>query len=160
GGSGSAREVPRIPADTVVAYVFTSGSTGLPVPHRKTWGAVMRSVRAEAEALDLADGRAHAILGTVPPQHMYGLESTVLQPLATGLAFAAGRPLYPADICDALSALPRPRVLVTTPYHLRTLLEADVAIPPVDLVVSATAPLSPGLARTAEMRCEAPLREI
>jgi acyl-coenzyme A synthetase/AMP-(fatty) acid ligase len=152
--------MPAIPADAVVACVFTSGSTGAPVPHRKTWGALVRSVEAEAAALGLADGRAHAILGTVPAQHMYGFESTVLQPLVNGLAFAASRPLYPADICAALDALPRPRVLVTTPFHLRTLLDADVAMPAIDLVVSATAPLSRGLAREAESRLRAMLVEI
>jgi hypothetical protein len=31
-----------------------------------------------------------------------------------------------ADICAELSALPEPRVLVTTPFHLRTLLDAGV----------------------------------
>jgi acyl-coenzyme A synthetase/AMP-(fatty) acid ligase len=53
---------------------------------------------------------------------MYGLESTVLMPLQSGAALHAGHPFYPADICAALASLPRPRVLVTTPYHLRALL--------------------------------------
>ena len=41
--------------------------------------------------------------------------------------------------------LPRPRVLVTTPVHLRTLLADGLELPPLDLIVSATAPLSPGI---------------
>jgi len=91
---------------------------------------------------------------------MYGFESTVMVALQCGAAFAAGRPLYPADICAAVAAVPRPRTLVTTPFHLRTLLDAGVEIPELDLLVSATAPLSPALVRAAEARCRAPLLEI
>ena len=38
--------VPMIDPDHVAAYVFTSGSTGLPVAHRKTWGRLVVNVRA------------------------------------------------------------------------------------------------------------------
>ncbi|UUZ71354.1 hypothetical protein LP415_20170 [Polaromonas sp. P1(28)-8] len=31
-------EIPHLPGDQPVADVFTSGSTGVPLPHRKTWG--------------------------------------------------------------------------------------------------------------------------
>ena len=150
--------IPEIDVAQVVAQVFTSGSTGVPVPHAKRWGSLVRNVQAEAERLGI--GAAHAILGTVPPQHMYGLESTVLMPLQSGAALHAGRPFYPADICAALANLPRPRILVTTPYHLRTLL-AETAIPPAaDQLLSATAPLSHDLADEAESRFGAPLVEI
>jgi hypothetical protein len=36
--------------------------------------------------------------------------------------------------------VPQPRALVTTPFHLKTLLLAGVELPPVDLLLSATAP--------------------
>lgn len=150
--------IPDIDREQVVALVFTSGSTGVPVPHAKRWGSLVHNVRAEAERLGI--GAAHAILGTVPPQHMYGLESTVLMPLQSGAALHAGRPFYPADICASLASLPRPRVLVTTPYHLRALLNEQATLPAVDQLVSATAPLSQDLAREAESRFGAPLHEI
>ncbi|MGA9993564.1 MAG: AMP-binding protein [Thiobacillaceae bacterium] len=152
------RAVPNIDCAQIIAKVFTSGSTGVPVPHVKRWGSLVRSVRAEAERLGI--GAAHAILGTIPPQHMYGLESTVLMPLQGGAALHAGRPFYPADICGALSSLPRPRVLVTTPYHLRALLTDQATLPAVDRLLSATAPLSQDLANEAESRFGAPLHEI
>ena len=38
---------------------------------------------------------------------------------------------------DALRALPRPRQLVTTPYHLNTLLESGLPLPPVDQLLLA-----------------------
>ncbi len=151
---------PQIDADRLAAYVFTSGSTGTPLPYRKTWGRLVNCVRFEAERLGLLDGRSHAIVGTVPPQHMYGFESTVLLALQSGNAFSAGRPFYPADVCSELDSVPRPRMLVSTPVHLRTLLAAEVHLPSADLVLSATAPLSQKLAREVEHRFETRLLEI
>lgn len=74
------------------------------MPHVKRWGSLARNARREAERLGVTQG--HALVGTVPAQHMYGLESTVLLPLQSGCALDATRPFYPADICAALAALP------------------------------------------------------
>ena len=150
----------EIESTRLAAYVFTSGSTGTPLPYRKTWGRLVNCVRHEAERLGLRDGRSHAIVGTVPPQHMYGFESTVLLALQSGCAFGAGRPFYPADVCSELASVPRPRILVSTPVHLRTLLAAGVHLQSADLVLSATAPLSQNLAREVEERFETQLLEI
>lgn len=150
----------QIEQDRLAAYVFTSGTTGTPLPYRKTWGRLVNCVRFEAERLGLLDGRSHAIVGTVPPQHMYGFESTVLLALQSGNAFSAGRPFYPADVCSELASVPSPRMLVSTPVHLRTLLAADVHLPSADLVLSATAPLSQNLAREIEQRFQTRLLEI
>lgn len=152
--------VPEIAFEQCAAYVFTSGSTGLPLPHRKTWGRLHQCVRIEAQRLGLSTHRAWTLLATVPTQHMYGLETSLLLALANGHAFCAERPFYPADIAAQLSALPRPRLLVTTPVHLRALLNSGVALPPVDLVVAATAPLDPKVAAQAELLFDAPLLEI
>ncbi|WP_175733685.1 AMP-binding protein [Burkholderia ambifaria] len=152
--------VPRIDAARIMAYVFTSGSTGAPVPHRKTWGFLVGCVRAAADRLGLLDGRAATLIGTVPAQHMYGFESTVLLALIGGLAFSNRQPFYPGDIRDELDAIPQPRVLVTSPIHLRALLSAGHALPPAALVLSATAPLSEKLACEAEAALDAPLVEI
>jgi len=149
--------VPQIPVDRVIAQVYTSGSTGVPGTHSKTWGSLVVNGLAEARRLGAA---GHAIVGTVPAQHMYGFESTVLVCLHGGAALASGRPFYPADIAAALAAVPRPRALVTTPFHLRTLLDSGVAVPPLDFLLSATAPLSEALARRAEATLDAPLLEI
>jgi acyl-coenzyme A synthetase/AMP-(fatty) acid ligase/uncharacterized membrane protein len=150
--------VPLIPSDQLIAQVFTSGSTGLPVPHAKHWGALVLSAHAEAEHLGVDSG--YGLVGTVPAQHMYGLESTVLLALQSGAALHAERPFYPADIVAALVDLPRPRALITTPFHLRALLKAELELPNVDLLLSATAPLAEELALEAEARFAAPLYEI
>jgi len=49
---------------------------------------------------------------------------------------------------------------VSSPVHLRALLDAGLALPEMALVVSATAPLSAQLAQDIEARCNAPLMEI
>lgn len=152
--------IPRLDAAQLVAWVFTSGSTGTPVPHRKTWGRLVINVRAEGVALGLDPAQPATLIGTVPPQHMYGFESTVLVAWQSGAAFDASRPFYPADIAAALASTPAPAALITTPFHLRTLLDEGIALTPVALVVSATAPLPAELARAAETGLQAPLLEI
>lgn len=154
---GPALLVPQIPVDQVIAHVYTSGSTGTPCTHFKTWGDLVVSSLAEADRLGAA---GHVLVGTVPPQHMYGFESTVLICLYGGAALWHGRPFYPADIAAALAAVPHPRALITTPFHLRALLDAEVPVPPLDFILSATAPLSEALARRAEASLGAPLLEI
>jgi acyl-coenzyme A synthetase/AMP-(fatty) acid ligase len=152
--------VPAVAADRRVAYLFTSGSTGVPAPHPKTWGRLVANVRIEAERLGVDRDTRVAIAATVPPQHMYGFESSVLLALQCGHAFCAERPFYPADIAGVLAAVPRRRVLVSTPVHLRALIAAGVPQPEIDLVVCATAPLEPALAARVEDRLGAPLIEI
>jgi acyl-coenzyme A synthetase/AMP-(fatty) acid ligase len=152
--------VPEIPVTQLAAIVFTSGSTGTPLPYKKTWGHLARCVRDGAPRLGLLDGRSHALIGTVPAQHMYGFESTVLLALVSGNAFCAERPFYPADIAGAVAAVPRPRTLVTTPVHLRALIASEIDLPPVELVVSATAPLGQDLAREVEAKFHTRLLEI
>jgi len=152
--------VPEIPVTQLAAIVFTSGSTGTPLPYKKTWGRLARCVRDGAPRLGLLDGRPHVLIGTVPPQHMYGFESTVLLALMTGNSFSADRPFYPADIAATVAAVPQPRVLVTTPVHLRALLASEVQLPPLDLIVSATAPLGQDLALDVEEKFHTRLLEI
>ncbi len=152
--------IPAIDNEQLIAIVFTSGSTGTPQPHRKFWGTLVQSVRAEADHLGLPSHRPCTVIGTVPPQHMYGFESTVLLCWHNGHALSHAQPFYPADIVQALAAPAAPRVLVSSPVHLRALLDAELALPELALVVSATAPLSAALAREIEARCRAPLMEI
>ena len=154
----------RVPHDAVAAQVLTSGSTGNPVPHAKRWELLVRNTEAGAERLAQHMGRADlvgvSLVATVPAQHMYGFESSVLVALLGGAAFDTERPFYPADIVRVVARVPRPRMLVTTPLHLRTLLESGLELPPLDLIVCATAPLSPQLAARAEAAMAAPLMEI
>lgn len=149
-----------IPAEQVAVVAFTSGSTGRPSPHPKTWGEVAASAGNEASELGLQANAPLTLVATVPPQHMYGLESSVLIALRNGFALHAGRPFFPADVAAALAQVPEERILVTTPVHLRALLDAQTALPALRLILCATAPLSPAVASAAEARFQAPLWEI
>jgi 3-hydroxymyristoyl/3-hydroxydecanoyl-(acyl carrier protein) dehydratase len=159
-----ATAVPRIDDALEAVCLLTSGSTGAPQPHAKRWGQLVANIAAQAQRLaqmmNRPDLNGLTLVATVPAQHSYGLESSVLLALLGGAAFEAGRPFYPADICSTLSSVPQPRALVTTPFHLKTLLLADVPLPPAALTLSATAPLSPQLAAQAETALAGALIEI
>ncbi len=159
GERNTVSDIPCIPAEHLAAILFTSGSTGLPQAQRKTWGKLAQNGRAEAVALGL-DIKPHVLVGTVPVQHSYGFESTFLLALHGGCAFWAGKPFYPQDIVAALAAVPQPRLLVTTPFHLSALLASGIELPAIDILLSATAPLSTTLAAEAESRTGAPMLEI
>ena len=151
---------PRIDAMQLAAIGYTSGSTGVPTPNPKTWGSFLASNAGNLAMLDAAIGVPFHLVATVPPQHMYGIEMSVLLPLLGAAAVHAGRPFFPVDVAQALSEVPTPRVLVTTPVHLRALLESGIALPPLAAMVSATAPMPIELARTAEAAYAAPLLEV
>src|SRR4249919_7523 len=153
--------VPVLDDEALVAIGYTSGSTGRPHPNPKTWGSFRRSTAQNLAALaDLwPEGDAH-IVATVPPQHMYGMDMSVLLPLLGPVSVHAARPFFPGDVAQALSHARAPRILVTTPVHLRALVAAGCALPPLRAIVSATAPLSAALALQAEQMFGCEVREV
>ncbi len=152
--------VPLIPAGQLAALVFTSGSTGAPVPHAKLWGTLVARSRAAAVQFALSEANPAAVVGTVPPQHMYGFELTLLLPLHAAAASWCGPAFFPGDVQAALAAVPAPRILVTTPLQIRAYLHAGAELPPIQAAISATAPLDAALAAEAEVRWQAPMLEI
>jgi acyl-coenzyme A synthetase/AMP-(fatty) acid ligase len=150
---------PGVASNHVVMIGFTSGSTGQPKAYPKSWAAVNGSTECNARVIRMtlqASGaeaeRTPAIVATVPPQHMYGMELSVLLPLLGSMAVHAARPLFPADVAGALAEVSEPRVLVSTPLHLRAMVESAQLFPRVAVIVSATAPLDAALARAVEER--------
>ena len=152
--------VPTVPADRVVARFHTSGSTGVPQACDKAFGRLFAGHQAAAAAILALTGGPCPVVGTSSFRHMFGFEATVMLPLWAGGALTSATPFFPADVASELAAQPAPPLLVTTPYHLRKMLEADVVFPRCAGVLSATAPLSTELARAAEARLQAPLLEI
>lgn len=150
---------PRIAANHVAAIAFTSGSSGEPQAHAKSWRVLMRTAQL-ARKVFLPDSDAVNVVATVPPQHMYGLETSVFFALAANCASHHGKPFFPADIRDALAAVPAPRLLISTPIHLRALIASGISLPPLQLIISATAPMSQELATRIESEFGAPLQEI
>jgi acyl-coenzyme A synthetase/AMP-(fatty) acid ligase len=151
-GACATESVPDIDDGQLCVTAFTSGSTGSPKANRKYWRTLRAGTRING--MRLFEGLAGdiTVVATVPSQHMYGLETTVLAPLFLPLAVCTARPFYPVDIAAALDAVDAPRVLVTTPIHLKALLAANVVLPRVARVICATAPLPVEHAYEAEAR--------
>lgn len=154
-------DVPQIALDALVAIGFTSGSTGVPGANPKTWATFHTGTLQNLAALaDLHGDATLPVVATVPPQHMYGMELSVLLPLLGNVAVHGARPFFPEDIATALRDAPRPPLLVTTPVHLRSLVESGVALPRLAAIATATAPLPQALAAEAEARFGCEVREL
>ncbi|WP_222565864.1 AMP-binding protein [Novilysobacter antarcticus] len=158
-------DTPLIDADALVAIGFTSGSTGQPSATPKRWRAFRagtgQNLAALAGLLGAGDSNfTTPVLATVPSQHMYGMEMSVLLPLLGPVAIHGSRPFFPADIARAANDAATPPLLVTSPVHLRALLQSGVAMPPLAGIVCSTAPLPSELAAEAEQRYHCHVREL
>lgn len=140
--------------------IFTSGSTGRPTANDKTWRQLAESARPISSMIGLDRFDGPAVIATVPSYHMYGFELTILAVLKAGASVHVERAVYPADIARCLREVPSPRVLVSTPFHLRALVESGIELPAIDHIVSATAPMAPTLADAVEQGLRAPVYEI
>jgi acyl-coenzyme A synthetase/AMP-(fatty) acid ligase len=109
----------RAPApDFPALVVFTSGTTGAPVPIPKRFSQLTSELAALETQFGAALGDAD-IVATVSHQHIYGLLFRVLWPLAAGRPVHAARHEYPETLAPALAA--RPCVLLASPAHLKRL---------------------------------------
>lgn len=142
------------------AILFTSGSTGEPRMHLKTWGNLQFEALQALSHFPFRAQGVRSLVATVPSQHMYGLAASILFPWQGALGVEAARPFFPADICRALARLPAPRVLITTPLHLRACISAGLDWPDIAFAISATAPLPRSLAAEAETHLKTQLFEI
>lgn len=140
--------------------LYTSGSTGEPVAHRHDRSFFDAGAAAWRRILGTDEGPVSMVV-TVPGQHMFGFESSVLLPLGTdSVSVLDARPFFAADIVRALQAVPDRRVLILTPLHLRALVETGERPPPVDRAVVATAPLDADLAARGEDLLGGPILEV
>ncbi len=153
-------DIPNIPEQQVAVIAFTSGSTGEPRPNLKTWGSLVSVANKTREGLGQSFTQEQGIVATVPQQHMYGLEASVMLAIQSGLTIHSGRPFFPEDIRQALSEFAHPSLLITTPLHIRACLTEDTELSSLACMVSATAPLPLTLANEAEERFHAPVLEI
>jgi acyl-coenzyme A synthetase/AMP-(fatty) acid ligase len=152
--------VPVIPDSQLCAIAFTSGSTGAPSPNLKSWKTLRDgSISNAAMLLNGIDGAVN-VISMVPPQHMWGLETSVLLPLFAESAISHHTPFYPLDLKDALESTPMPRVLVSTPVHLAAMVRSGLEFAPVERVLCATAPLSSSLAEIVEKVFSTHLLEV
>lgn len=141
---------PSVPFTQVAAIAFTSGSTGKPVANPKIWGTLATTARLLASRFIANNDVDLVIVGTVPAQHMYGLETTIMLPLQAGLMFDSAKPFFPMDIKQTLDVYSNRALLITTPIHLRTMIQSTLEMPDIYAVVSATAPLDLQIAEKSQ----------
>ena len=82
--------VPNINLEQEAVIAFTSGSTGLPKANIKKW----RLLSNTADRLNarLVGQEQQVVIATVPSQHMYGLEMTILLTLCGDVALRSEIP--------------------------------------------------------------------
>jgi acyl-coenzyme A synthetase/AMP-(fatty) acid ligase len=151
---------PEIPDEQHSAIAFTSGSTGTPTSNLKFWRTLRDGALSNARMmLDSEDERLN-IVATVPPQHMWGMETSILLPLFADVAINHTKPFYPQDIADALLSIPEPRMLVSSPIHLEVFLKSGIDVPTIRKINSATAPMSREFAVALEESFGTTVQEI
>jgi acyl-coenzyme A synthetase/AMP-(fatty) acid ligase len=163
-GAASAGELAWQPAwDAVAVLLHTSGTTGDPQPQPKTLrqlaaGAVLLAARL-AEQVEGGLGRVEHLVCSVPAQHMFGLECSVMLSLVHGTPVLDRRPLLPADVAAAFDEVKR-AAWIATPMHLRSLARSGAALPACAFAIVSTMPLGHALALQAEPLLAAPVLEI
>lgn len=159
-GNAADTAVPEISDEQLCAIAFTSGSTGTPTPNRKFWRTLTAGAQGNARLL-LGDKHEHFnLVATVPPQHMWGLETSIMLPLFARIAIGDRTPFYPQDIADAIAGLEPPVVLVSSPIHLETLLKSGVKLHGLERILTATAPLSRELAMQLESNFDTRVQDV
>ena len=158
--NNSACSIPQIPSEHIAAISFTSGSTGDAKPNIKTWETFFESTLVNSRYMLSKHSCTQYLLATVPAQHMWGLETSVLMSLFSNVCVLDSKPLFPHDIKNSLEMMPEPRILVSTPVHLRALISSDLEYSKLDTVLCATSPLTTELAHQVEQRFNAQLREV
>ena len=150
--------------DAPLLRLYTSGSTGTPEPQIKTLGQFARGAQVLAARLDqdVEGGLAavRQIVCSVPPQHMFGVETSVMLSLVAAIPVVDRRPLLPADVQAAFQRCAGDAAWIATPLHLRALAQSGLALPRCSLVLVSTMPLAPALAAQAETLARAPVLEI
>lgn len=160
-----ARELAWTPNwDATCVCLYTSGSTGKPQPQFKNLRHLSLGARALGARLDgLVEGGLaawRAIVCSVPQQHMFGFETSIMLALVQGLPVLERRPLLPSDVRAAHERVDGPTAWIATPLHLRALAQAGETLPDCRLALVSTMPLAPSLAADVEALVHAPVVEI
>ncbi len=147
-----------------IVCLYTSGSTGAPMPQSKSLGQLTLGALALGERLykEIAAGlpSVKRIVCSVPPQHMFGLETSVMLSLVHGIAVVDRRPLLPADVKAAFEEAGADSVWIATPLHLRALVNSGEQLSNCCAVVTSTMALDAAVAAQTETLTQAPVLEI
>ncbi len=131
--------------------IFISGTTGTPKKIVKTWKNMILGAKIAVERFQLNE--SNYIIGTVPSQHMFGLETTIFWLLFSSASVWSERSIFPEDILMALQInINSQAFLVSTPFHLNKILAFNLSWPNnLIKLLSATDTLSKKLAKQIEL---------
>ena len=153
----------QVDLDQVALISFTSGSTGFSKANIKTWRTLQQSTQINVRHMLPEQSMTLYHLATVPGQHMWGLETSVLMSLFANVCLVDAKPLFPNDILTLLQKIPSPVGLISTPLHLRALnisaRDMD-SVPELSHVLTATAPIQNSLAKELENRFNTTVTEV
>lgn len=144
--------------------LYTSGTTGNPEPKAKTLkqlvqGALLLGSRITKET-GLGLSERNCLISSVAPQHMFGLEASVMLPLVYDLPVLDSRPLLPADVSFAFDVAGVNSVWITTPVHLSALSRCGDSVGRCAVVLSSTMSLAATVAARIEKQVGAPVLEV
>ena len=159
-GANGTSSSPTCAGEHHAAVAFTSGSTGEPQAHIKSWRMLDTWRKVHRRYLPGAPEQLRGLVATVPSWHMYGLEWAMMLPTVAPLILHCGADFYPQDVIAAVTAFTQPCVLVSTPLHLRALGKQTKPAGNLSAVLSATAPLEDALTERIEQRFATQLFEI
>jgi len=95
-------KLPEVELNKNVAIIFTSGSTGQPKPYIKQWNDLLIASEHLTQTLFSESGNKNqtdkntlsALLATVPAQHMYGLEASIMVALQNGFLIHSDKAFF------------------------------------------------------------------
>lgn len=117
---GDTTELREIDGDETLLTLHTSGTTKRAERYQKSARSVLGEVVALAREFESM--QKQAALCMVPSTHLFGLLFGVLLPLCVGASLVDAEVLLPSDVSAALRTH-KARFLVSTPSHLRALLD-------------------------------------
>ncbi|MES9903041.1 MAG: AMP-binding protein [Sedimenticola sp.] len=153
----------NFPSQQIAVKLYTSGSTGDPVAHIKTWGMLYQGASLTGRMLSMSNLKRFTLMATVPQQHMYGLETSIMLPLVLNGIVTADKPLLPGDIgsyAKELAGLSYPLLFATTPLHISCCIKTKVDAGDIGMIISATSPLTRIVAKEAEELFSTELNEL
>lgn len=148
--------------------LYTSGSTGAPEPRSRSLAQLFAGAlqlgsrlgqtltRSPSENLEAFDH----IVSSVPPQHMFGIETMLMLSITFNKPVIDRRPLLPADIQDAMTYRHGKAAWIATPLHLQALSRAAVKLESCSVALTSTMPLSREIAQKTETLIKGPVIEI
>jgi len=166
--AGSTEHSPRCAGDfdrcladrgaSNILTLYTSGSTGQPVPVQKTAGQLFGEAAVLIETFGIRP-KGH-VIATAPGQHIYGLLFGILVPYMAGSAFVRSAPLDPERVA-ALVRRHEIELLCAVPAHLSVFGDLSAgAMPSLTRVFSSGAPLPAATASDLKVRFGVVVTEV